>query len=169
MSTSRVIQSCRLAVVLISAATIAGCGGSSIATPAPGPGSGAVLHWYMDIANDTNKNDPDHPKGEYVWYTKYASSVKNGSGNPIWDIDGAGCLAPGQAVGQEVRFDSSDGSFFAVKIRAEVKAYGATDCSARTISDFYGPVCSSNFRNAAGELFVLHRRRDGQMELIEIP
>jgi putative sigma-54 modulation protein len=25
------------------------------------------------------------------------------------------------------------------------------------------------FRNAAGELFVLHRRRDGQMELIEIP
>jgi|SRR5271165_1009160 len=25
------------------------------------------------------------------------------------------------------------------------------------------------FRNAAGELFVLHRRRDGQMELVEIP
>jgi putative sigma-54 modulation protein len=25
------------------------------------------------------------------------------------------------------------------------------------------------FRNPAGELFVLHRRRDGQMELIEIP
>jgi ribosome hibernation promoting factor len=25
------------------------------------------------------------------------------------------------------------------------------------------------FRNLAGELFVLHRRRDGQMELIEIP
>jgi len=25
------------------------------------------------------------------------------------------------------------------------------------------------FRNQAGELFVLHRRRDGQMELIEIP
>lgn len=25
------------------------------------------------------------------------------------------------------------------------------------------------FRNSAGELFVLHRRRDGQMELVEIP
>ena len=25
------------------------------------------------------------------------------------------------------------------------------------------------FRNAAGEMFVLHRRRDGQMELVEIP
>jgi putative sigma-54 modulation protein len=25
------------------------------------------------------------------------------------------------------------------------------------------------FRNPAGELFVLHRRRDGQMELVEIP
>ncbi|HKF45808.1 MAG TPA: HPF/RaiA family ribosome-associated protein [Terracidiphilus sp.] len=25
------------------------------------------------------------------------------------------------------------------------------------------------FRNAAGELYVLHRRRDGQMELVEIP
>lgn len=25
------------------------------------------------------------------------------------------------------------------------------------------------FRNVAGELFVLHRRRDGQMELVEIP
>jgi putative sigma-54 modulation protein len=25
------------------------------------------------------------------------------------------------------------------------------------------------FRNAVGELFVLHRRRDGQMELVEIP
>ncbi len=25
------------------------------------------------------------------------------------------------------------------------------------------------FRNAAGDLFVLHRRRDGQMELVEIP
>jgi putative sigma-54 modulation protein len=25
------------------------------------------------------------------------------------------------------------------------------------------------FRNAGGELFVLHRRRDGQMELVEIP
>lgn len=25
------------------------------------------------------------------------------------------------------------------------------------------------FRNAAGELFVLHRRRDGQMELVEVP
>jgi putative sigma-54 modulation protein len=25
------------------------------------------------------------------------------------------------------------------------------------------------FRNAAGDLYVLHRRRDGQMELVEIP
>ena len=25
------------------------------------------------------------------------------------------------------------------------------------------------FRNAAGELYVLHRRRDGHMELVEIP
>jgi putative sigma-54 modulation protein len=25
------------------------------------------------------------------------------------------------------------------------------------------------FRNAAGDLFVLHRRRDGQMELVEVP
>ena len=25
------------------------------------------------------------------------------------------------------------------------------------------------FRNAGGELYVLHRRRDGQMELVEIP
>jgi putative sigma-54 modulation protein len=25
------------------------------------------------------------------------------------------------------------------------------------------------FHNPAGELFVLHRRRDGQMELVEIP
>jgi putative sigma-54 modulation protein len=25
------------------------------------------------------------------------------------------------------------------------------------------------FRTAAGDLFVLHRRRDGQMELVEIP
>ena len=25
------------------------------------------------------------------------------------------------------------------------------------------------FRNQAGEVFVLHRRRDGQMELVEIP
>ena len=25
------------------------------------------------------------------------------------------------------------------------------------------------FRNASGEMFVLHRRRDGQMELVEIP
>lgn len=25
------------------------------------------------------------------------------------------------------------------------------------------------FRNAMGDLFVLHRRRDGQMELVEIP
>jgi putative sigma-54 modulation protein len=25
------------------------------------------------------------------------------------------------------------------------------------------------FRNPAGEMFVLHRRRDGQMELVEMP
>jgi putative sigma-54 modulation protein len=25
------------------------------------------------------------------------------------------------------------------------------------------------FHNAAGEMFVLHRRRDGQMELVEMP
>jgi putative sigma-54 modulation protein len=25
------------------------------------------------------------------------------------------------------------------------------------------------FRNQAGDLYVLHRRRDGQMELVEIP
>jgi len=25
------------------------------------------------------------------------------------------------------------------------------------------------FRNRAGDLFVLHRRRDGQMELVEVP
>jgi len=25
------------------------------------------------------------------------------------------------------------------------------------------------FRNPAGDMFVLHRRRDGQMELVEIP
>jgi putative sigma-54 modulation protein len=25
------------------------------------------------------------------------------------------------------------------------------------------------FRNQAGEMYVLHRRRDGQMELVEIP
>ena len=25
------------------------------------------------------------------------------------------------------------------------------------------------FRNAGGDLYVLHRRRDGQMELVEIP
>jgi putative sigma-54 modulation protein len=25
------------------------------------------------------------------------------------------------------------------------------------------------FRNASGDLFVLHRRRDGQMELVEVP
>jgi putative sigma-54 modulation protein len=25
------------------------------------------------------------------------------------------------------------------------------------------------FRDLSGELFVLHRRRDGQMELVEIP
>ncbi len=25
------------------------------------------------------------------------------------------------------------------------------------------------FRTAAGDMFVLHRRRDGQMELVEIP
>jgi putative sigma-54 modulation protein len=25
------------------------------------------------------------------------------------------------------------------------------------------------FRNAAGDTFVLHRRRDGQMELVEMP
>jgi len=25
------------------------------------------------------------------------------------------------------------------------------------------------FHNLSGELFVLHRRRDGQMELVEIP
>ena len=25
------------------------------------------------------------------------------------------------------------------------------------------------FRTVAGEMFVLHRRRDGQMELVEIP
>jgi putative sigma-54 modulation protein len=25
------------------------------------------------------------------------------------------------------------------------------------------------FRNRSGELFVLHRRRDGQMELVEVP
>ena len=25
------------------------------------------------------------------------------------------------------------------------------------------------FRNSAGDLFVLHRRRDGQMELVEVP
>jgi putative sigma-54 modulation protein len=25
------------------------------------------------------------------------------------------------------------------------------------------------FRTSAGELYVLHRRRDGQMELVEIP
>ena len=25
------------------------------------------------------------------------------------------------------------------------------------------------FRNPSGELYVLHRRRDGQMELVEIP
>ena len=25
------------------------------------------------------------------------------------------------------------------------------------------------FRNAAGDMFVLHRRRDGQMELVEMP
>jgi putative sigma-54 modulation protein len=25
------------------------------------------------------------------------------------------------------------------------------------------------FRNPSGDMFVLHRRRDGQMELVEIP
>ncbi len=25
------------------------------------------------------------------------------------------------------------------------------------------------FRNSGGDMFVLHRRRDGQMELVEIP
>lgn len=136
---------------------LAGCGGPSTGAVVPRVADKGMRaasdhlrqidpdfsYWWFNISNKTNKNDTDHPQGEYVWVTRYyRTNIFLG-----WFIAGADCVAPGETFQRDIRFETDTArNGVAVKLRAEVKAYGATSCNAPTISDFYGSVCDSNFR-----------------------
>lgn len=122
---------------------LAGCGGNNATPPASGVGSGpfeTTYHWWFNIYNDTDKNDAQHPKGEYIWVTRYWDD--HNVFHP-YQIVGADCIAPGQAIQRDIKFPrTADPESEAVKLRVEVKAYDAKNCSADTISDFYSDKCS---------------------------
>lgn len=140
----------RLVVGCVSASVIlTGCGGNSTVPNGSGVGAGQdpnYNYYWFNITNNTGKNDRDHPKGEYVWITRYND---NGNYFDRWQITGADCVAPGETIQRDIRF-SKDHYGHSVKIRAEVKAYGATSCNAATISDFYTPTCHTDFQTARG-------------------
>jgi hypothetical protein len=126
---------------------LAGCAGNSASPPAPkGVGSdpwSTRYHWWFNTYNDSNKNDPAHPNGEYIWVTRYWNPPN--VFNP-WENMGADCVAPGQAIQSDIAFPPTEyGSTETVKLRVEVKAYGAKGCNGETISDFYSDQCSGYF------------------------
>lgn len=140
----RLVTGCLSASVML-----AGCGGNAAVPQGGGVGVGSdpnFNYYWFNISNNTGKNDPAHPKGEYVWVTRY-----NDDGNYFdrWQITGADCLAPGETIQRDIRF-RADRFGHGTKLRAEVKAYDATSCNAATISDFYTPVCHTDFQTARG-------------------
>lgn len=93
------------------------------------------VRWWVNIHNDTGlPRDHDHPDGNYLWVTRYYTT---GFFVP-WFIEGADCVAPHETILRDIPFGLLDEQK-GVKLRVEVKAYDATNCNARTISDFYGP------------------------------
>jgi putative sigma-54 modulation protein len=54
-------------------------------------------------------------------------------------------------------------------VRAGAKARAAIAIARKAVSEPHILPSGEAFHNPSGDLFVLHRRRDGQMELVEIP
>ncbi|HET7813030.1 MAG TPA: hypothetical protein VFL13_01520 [Candidatus Baltobacteraceae bacterium] len=92
----------------------------------------STRYWWVTVWNNTHN---------FIWVTRYWNEDELEIFP--WQIEGADCVASGQQLTRAISYRFTETRL--AKLRVEVKDYGATSCSANTISDFYGRVCDLNF------------------------
>jgi hypothetical protein len=107
-------------------------GGSVLPAASRRKSDNGTRYWWVTIWNNTQN---------YIWVTRYWNEDELEIFP--WQIEGADCLASGEHLTRSISYRFTETRL--AKLRVEVKDYGATSCSAHTISDFYGRVCNLNF------------------------